>query len=449
MSKTRHILKNSDGSAIVIVILIMLALTGIVMGVSSISINETQLATNEVLDKQVFYLAEAGAERSIQHLAQLSTPFIGSGMTKDQPVILFNNKELYGKGTVTSYLDPLNSNTGNPTRFVAVTVRATLNGSGMTKVLQVKVGQQNFSRYAYFSDMEKSPSGYTIWFHTVDKFYGPVHTNDQMHIYGYPTFFDEVSSSASSIDYYHGGPPQDDPVFHKGVTLDASTIDLPLDTSMLLNKANESGGLKLTGNPVTIRFRVDGSGNSYLSVTIGGSTNSMNYPSNGVVYVQGSANIEGTVKGQVTLGCDGDIYVIDNIVYDTDPRTDPTSTDLFGIVSDGNVWMADNTANRDSADETVMAAIMALNTSWGVQNYASGSPRGKLIVYGGLIQRKRGAVGTFSGSTGSIVSGYQKDYTYDPRLMDNPPPAFPTTGQIEKIAWTEIDPATDITQNFW
>lgn len=449
MSRGRTSSGNERGSALVIVILILLALTGIVLGVSSISVNETQLAMNEMLDKQVFYLAEAGVEKSIQYLSQRSSPFLGNGLNNDQPAILLNGEDMYGKGTVTSYLDPLDSNTGNPTRFIAVTVRATLNNVGISKSLQVRVGQQNFSRYAYFSDMEKSTSGSTIWFHTVDVFHGPLHTNDQMHIYGSPTFFEEVSSCASSIDYYHGGPPQDDPQFHMGVTLDASTIPLPVDTDMLLNKANEPGGLKLTGNPVTIRFRVDAGGNPYLRVTIGGTTTDMNYPSNGVVYVVGTANLEGTVKGQVTVGCNGDIDIIDNIVYDTDPRVDPESTDLLGIVSDGDVMMAYNDANRDSADETVMAAIMALDTSWGAESYSSGSPRGKLIVYGGIIQKQRGAVGTFSSYSGAIVSGYEKDYNYDPRLMDTPPPAFPTTGQIEKIAWNEIDPSIDISRNFW
>jgi len=440
---------NENGTALVIVILIMLALTGIIMGVSSISVNETQLATNEKLDKEIFYLAEAGAEKSIQYLSQLATPFLGAGANRDQPVILYDNLPLYDKGTVTTYLDPLDSNTGNPTRFVAVTVRATHGGTGITKVLQVKVGQQNFSRYAYFSDMEKSPSGSTIWFITADKLYGPVHTNDQLHIHGSPNFYEEVSSSASSIDYYNGGPPQDDPQFHKGVTLDASTIPLPVSTDMLLAKANEAGGLKLSGTPVTIRFRVDAGGNPYLQVTISGTTSNMNYPANGVVYVQGNAEVEGTIKGQVTLGCNGDIDVIDNLVYDTDPRIDPASTDLCGLVAEGNVWISASTANLDSADETVMAAIMALNTSWGAENYGSGSPRGKLVVYGGIIQKQRGAVGTFSSTTGQISTGYEKAYTYDPRLMDNPPPAFPTTGQVEKIAWNEIDPSTDIALNFW
>ena len=298
---------NEDGAALVIVILIMLALTAIVMGVSSISVNETQIASNEMLDKRAFYLAEAGAEKSIKYLAQLSTPFRGTGTLRDQPYQLLNDVSLYGEGTVTTWLDPLDSNTGNPTRFVAVTVRATLNGTGMTKVLQVKVGQQNFSRYAYFSDLEKDPSGTTIWFVTKDVFYGPLHTNDQMHIYGDPTFHEEASSAAASIDYYNGGPPNDEPQFLGGLTLNASRIPLPTNTSMILNKANESGGLKLTGSPVYIKFIVDGSGNRSLSVSInGGAFSTMAYPSNGVIYVQGTAQVEGKVKGQVTVGCNGD-----------------------------------------------------------------------------------------------------------------------------------------------
>ena len=441
---------NENGTALVIVILILMALTAIVMGVSSISVNETQIATNEMLDKRAFYLAEAGAEKSIKYLSGLATPFRGTGTLRNEPYLLLDGVSLYNEGTVTTYLDPLDSNTGNPTRFVAVTVRATLNGSGMTKCLQVKVGQQNFARYAYFSDLEKDPVGSTIWFVTKDEFFGPMHTNDRMHIYGSPKFHEEASSNAATIDYYNGGPPSDNPQFLGGLTLNASRIPLPTNTSMILNKANESGGLKLTGNPVCIKFLVDGSGNRSLSVSInGGAYNTMAYPSNGVIYVQGLAEVEGKIKGQVTLGSNGDIRIMDNIVYNTDPRTDPTSSDLLGLVSDKNVIMWNTTANLDTADETVMAAIMALNTSWTVQSYNSGSPRGKLIVYGGIIQKQRGAVGTFNSGSGAIVTGYEKAYSYDPRLMDNPPPAFPTTGQVEKVAWTEMDPSTDISLNVW
>ena len=42
-------------------------------------------------------------------------------------------------------------------------------------------------------------------------------------------------------------------------------------------------------------------------------------------------------------------------------------------------------------------------------------------------------MGQISGST--IVSGYSKAYYYDPRMANNPPPYFPTTGLFNVSAW--------------
>ena len=68
-------------------------------------------------------------------------------------------------------------------------------------------------------------------------------------------------------------------------------------------------------------------------------------------------------------------------------------------------------------------------------------------MIGGIIQNQRGPVGTFNIVSGSIVSGYEKDYVYDARLANNPPPAFPTTGRVQTLAWKELDPSYDISQN--
>jgi hypothetical protein len=62
--------------------------------------------------------------------------------------------------------------------------------------------------------------------------------------------------------------------------------------------------------------------------------------------------------------------------------------------------------------------------------------KGSLHLLGGVIQKKRGPVGTFSGT--SLVTGYNKDYKYDRRLADNPPPFFPTTGEYDLKSWQEI-----------
>lgn len=442
---------DEAGNALVVTLLVTLALSGLILGTLLSVQTETRLTSNQSMQEKAFYLAERGAEETLAHLAQLGAPLVGAGAGGGDPVAVFADQDA-GEGSYTAWADPMDSNSGKPTRFVAVTVRATLDGTGVSRALRVRLGQQNFSRYAYFTDLEKTPGGTTIWFTSNDEFFGPVHTNDQIHIHGNPVFHEEVASGGASVDYYNGGPPADNPVLEKGLTLNAGTIALPISTDMLKAKAQEADGLYFTGSTVSVEMFVDGAGDGKLRVSInGGASTDYDVPDNGVCYVSGKAQVKGVLKGQMTLASDGDIEIMDNCTYDTDPRTDPTSTDMLGLVSEKNVYLDGNPygANVDTADETVMASIMALDTSFTVENYSSGSPRGALVVYGGIIQAKRGPVGTFSAYTGQIVTGYSKDYTYDPRLMDNPPPAFPTTGEIDKIAWEEIDPATDITANYW
>jgi hypothetical protein len=70
--------------------------------------------------------------------------------------------------------------------------------------------------------------------------------------------------------------------------------------------------------------------------------------------------------------------------------------------------------------------------SFSVQNYDSRAVS-PLNLVGGIIQKYRGAVGT--GSGGTTVTGYQKNYVYDHRMAQMPPPYFPTTGGYEKLSF--------------
>jgi hypothetical protein len=61
---------------------------------------------------------------------------------------------------------------------------------------------------------------------------------------------------------------------------------------------------------------------------------------------------------------------------------------------------------------------------------------GTLTLHGGIIQKKRGPVGTFNSSTGQQSTGFAKNYSYDRRMAVNPPPFFPTTGLYERLSWS-------------
>jgi hypothetical protein len=442
---------GNEGNALVVTLLITLALSGLVLGALVSSQTETRLSSNQTMQEQVFYLAERGVEESIAWLAQSGSPVIGGGANGGQPVQLFDTVQS-GTGSYSAWLDPLDTNNGQPSRYMAVNVKAVLDGSGMSRSLRVKLGQQNFSRFAYFTDQEHNNGGSTIWFITEDEFFGPVHTNDQLHIYGSPIFHDEVASGASSVDYWHGGPPQDDPVFDMGLELNTPYIPLPLNTDLIKVKGLEADGYFFSANTVEIVLFVDGFDVGKMNVKEGnGAWTEYDLPVNGVCYVDGRAVIQGELAGQLTIASNDDVEIMDNLVYHTDPRVDPTSSDILGVVAEKDILLdgSPHGPNADVADETMMGVFMALQWSFTAENYGSGTPRGTLVLYGGLIQQKRGPIGTFSGASGQPLTGWTKDYTFDTRLLDYPPPAFPTTGTVEKISWEEVDTGLDLTANNW
>jgi hypothetical protein len=176
----------------------------------------------------------------------------------------------------------------------------------------------------------------------------------------------------------------------------------------------------------------------------------------GVIYVGGTVGISGTLRGSVTLYTPYTVVILDDIQYVTDPAKG-RCVDILGVVAGNNVVVADNAINTpqdigsvvksldDTPDMSIQAVIMALNTSFGVENYGAGPKlkatcdsdydgRGCLRLTGGVIQKTRGAVGTSAGY------GFTKRYTYDRCAIINPPPYFPTTGRYTENRYYELDP---------
>ncbi|MFA6356280.1 MAG: hypothetical protein WCY23_04130, partial [Candidatus Omnitrophota bacterium] len=93
-------------------------------------------------------------------------------------------------------------------------------------------------------------------------------------------------------------------------------------------------------------------------------------------------------------------------------------------------------ACANGGDLTIQASMMAMSDSFYLENYSS-SMKGTLNVLGGIIQKERGAVGTFNTSTNNKASGFTKNYVYDERLRTTPPPFFPTTEDFIPVSWRE------------
>ncbi len=193
---------------------------------------------------------------------------------------------------------------------------------------------------------------------------------------------------------------------------------------------------------------------------------SVNSGARGVIDVVGTVGISGLLVGRVTLHTTGSVVILDDVRYGTNPATTGRCVDVLGLLSEKDVVVADNMLNDqtdawaaaspsdqwqlldDTKDLTVHAVVMAMNTSFRVQNYdqgrTTGNPcngtergRGCLALLGGIIQEARGAVTQFTATSGT---GYIKQYTYDRCANLRPPPYFPTTGRYLDNRYMEIDP---------
>jgi hypothetical protein len=304
---------------------------------------------------------------------------------------------------------------------------------GVSNSIKIIFKPSMFSKYAYFSGSEGS-----VYWTSSDTVWGPFHTNGNINIANHPVFLGRatIGGKESLYDYnssarYYGG-------FQKGVQ-----ITIPA-TGVSAVQSNASGGASFTGQSL-VYFEFRGDSVRYRYSTSGtGSTWTYKLAStfspNGVIsFANAEVHLSGTVKGRYSVvasgstGNQGSFYLEDNIVYNTNPQTNSSSTDMLGIVAQNNIIVTNNTANNSSIK--IQATMYCQSGSFSAQNYDTRPVSGYIDLYGGVIQSSRGAVGTFSGST--INHGFSKRYRYDSRLLDTYPPYFPGCGTFEVVSWYE------------
>lgn len=311
-------------------------------------------------------------------------------------------------------------------------------------------------------------------------------------------FKDRLTAVSDNINYVPSSPSSEEEYEQiyrdgsRGFRLGVNRIELPANTDRQKIAAwgqsggfpssmgvylPAAGGIYVVGDStMTLSVTPEGwqriaivQGSSTTTVTLkydanqtviqkGSNTNTTSGLPNGVIYSTGHiTSLKGkladsamsgsqvTHRGAFTVATDvvngKNVTLTDNLTYETTPDMsrpwdDPLNlrAAALGIVA-RNIRIADNAPSNLTLHAVALAG--GRNTSDGsfyVNNYASKST-GTLNLLGGLIQKKRGPVGTFNGSTGAQVSGYAKHYRYDRRMAINPPPFFPTTGTYERLSW--------------
>ncbi len=426
------IARNEKGAALIATYLVLAVLLAFGSYVIEVSNSQNRAANTFKRQAQAVSIAEAGLDRALLWLRTQGTPPTGTIAPISQNLPASGTP--LGSYTVT--ITDLGSPGGSPSiRRYRVSSVGTIGSTSQTVTNYLQT--DNYARYIWFTDSE-SYDGTNVWFWDQDHLNGPTHTNGHFNMKGDPVFDGEVRSVDNYIRYYNNGnninssdlsnAPYDEPVFGDTVTLGSDSINMPTQ-ALNLRAASTNGGLRLTGNS-TVVLNANGTMN-VTNAARGWYNRNMALPGNGALFVRdGNLTLSGTLSGRLTVGSSRDIIITNNILYANDPRLPgSTSTDTLGIIAESDVII-----DEDAPDDLeIDASIMALNTSFMLEEWWTNGARGTLSVFGGIIQKQRGPVGTFSGTT--KVSGYSKDYNYDVRLLSSPPPFVPTTDDYITLSW--------------
>ncbi|MDD5136016.1 MAG: hypothetical protein PHX20_00685 [Candidatus Omnitrophica bacterium] len=416
--------------ALVIIMLVILSLAALFV----ISYNDLVMSNTIIRGMRAYYIAEAGLAQRFMDMRSQDPPV--GGTLGPTPFALVGGDS----GTYSTTVTPVAVGTLSTYRVDSVGLY-----KNISRQVSITVTQRSYSSFAYLTNLEGQLFWWgqeNVWFTSRDRLTGPLHSNDQFNIFGDPIFEGPVSSVSNSINYYHGGPPDDNPEFRGSLTLGALGIQMPSTANMLTPISTSVQSAYSYGGRTDITFLADGTMNVYNVGKYGSNITNVALPANGLIYVSGgNANVQGTVNGSVTIGCANDINIVGNILYNTDPRDDSTSSDMLGLVASNSVVISASAPN----DLEVDAYIVAINSSFKVadsviDNYIV---KEDLVLYGGITQSTRGAMGTFYTGSGDKASGYTKDYEYDPRLLSASPVSFPAAkdadGRIlyRKVTWSE------------
>lgn len=333
-------------------------------------------------------------------------------------------------------------------------VTATGTYQDSTQSIRIILRPSSFSKFAYFSGNDPS----SITWQTGDTVFGPFHSNTNIYTSGKPVFMDKVTVQGRVVKSSGSNPK-----FYGGVETGVS-VPLPSDLSPIKDSALVDGSYTETTTANDTMWAVF-KGDSITLTAKGGVPTTFltsDLAPNGTIVFKGYVlHVSGTVSGQVSIASletsitttettydwrgrprtttttrdyGGSVLIDDDIVYADDPQTNPSSTDILGLIADNSILVADNDANNDDG-VTIQAAMFSKNEGFGAENYASRPDAGQIRLLGGITQHNRMAVGTGGGWGGS--TGFHKSYHYDTRLKNMFPPAFPTTGVFEIVSWYE------------
>jgi hypothetical protein len=436
-------------------------------GLVGLIANQYQQSREKVALNEALNIAEVGANYSRWHLAHAPTDYNFSG-TYD-------------------YTDPEGGIIGHYTLEVippaecstVVTIKAT----GWTdkypeikRTISIRFGRPSLAQYSFLTNTD-------VWFGADEELRGPFHSNGGIRMDGTQNALSTSAKETYTCQSAHGcSPPTTKPgIWGTGnggteglwefpvpaVDFNAITLDLAQLKTEAQNGGYYFGSSGAFGYHV--QFKNNGTFDLYkvtkLKPSIWGEdtdyvwhnesndidkeTLLQNYPlavgqcnvQNLIFLEEGKVWVDGVTKEKATVVAarfpDNPATNASIIINGNLTRADPKLT-LVALIAQKNILVPYYSPNVLEIQAVMMAQKGAVQRYY--YGYVGGpyNIRNQISVRGAIITNKIWTWSWINGS-GQVTSGYQNTESYyEPALIYNPPPYFPSSGEQQFISWEEI-----------
>lgn len=191
-------------------------------------------------------------------------------------------------------------------------------------------------------------------------------------------------------------------------------------------------------------------------ITFDANPSHVGYPSNGVIYVDGDASVQGTYDRALTIYSTGNITVTGDInIPGFTPSaiaTPSSATTVLGLATPADIKLHCNKTGSQCNPLKVVAVLNAssssgriYNDAWDDSKVTSSSPP-EAMIYGAVISHYHPVFGSYFSQddqtpprpAGTLQNGWTKNLIYDTRLKNLQPPYFFRTTQAN-VARSTLD----------
>jgi hypothetical protein len=464
-------MKRRTGS-ISILILIFGVVAGVALG-GLVMLSSTQFSFTHrnVINEQALAIAEAGINYYRWHLAH-------------EPEDFFDGNPPGTPGPFEhAYLDPQGGQVGTYSLEIeppgseglieVVSTGWTTQEPNIRRSIKATFGTPSLARFAFLHNAN-------VWFGngmTVD---GPVFSNGGIRQDGVNTSTLQTSKTTYTCGVESGCDPEEEgkpgiwgnggpdslwefpatQIDFVGINLDFNGLQEVADTEGLYMGPSGAQGYHIvfnSGGTFDV-YRVDTTDfykgwsydylcqNLYQTITSESIMGSYAVVDNPVVFVEDTLWVEGTVNGEVTVvaarfpidSYQKDIWITDNLVY-----VDRSGAHKLGLIAQHDIAFTKDVPKEFEVNGALLAqSSRILRHHYNYKDCKEGNPAMKeeLTIYGSVMSNLIAYWNFGGGGGGNPTSGFVKrTIIYDTNLYYDPPPFFPSSGEVEMISWEEVD----------